>query len=133
MDEERLRAQESYEKMLTEALILSDKAAAEHGIGTIFEDLIDSIWVSIPTEKRTKILIPTPTGYRSAQLEYQAASRHIPPDLNPYVNTIVPEHMAINRERRLMKKSIVIDTLAKMGLVYRETPSDRMMEESDVD
>ncbi len=129
-DEERVRAQQSYEQMLIEALMLSDKAAAEHGIGSIFEDLIDSIWSSVPTSKRVKLEVPTPDGYRVAILEYQDACAMQPPENTPrHELTGHP----ILRERRLRKKAILIDTLAAMKLLYREPQVGKMMEAEDVD
>ena len=84
MEGERVRAQQSYEEMLVDGLTLSDKAAAEHGIGEIYEDIIDSGWAAVPTEKKVKLKVLTPSGLRSAILEWQAACEIQPPDGTPY-------------------------------------------------
>ncbi len=131
MEGERVRAQQSYEDMLIEGLILSDKAAAQAGIGAIYEDIIDSVWAAIPTEKQVKMRVPTPEGYEPAILEWQAACEIQPPPDTPYQHRL--EHPA-HRERALRKKSILVDVLAAMRLLYREPLTGKMMEvEDDLD
>ena len=128
MEEERVRAQQSYEMMLVEGLMLSDKEAAAHGIGAIYEDVIDSVWVSLPTSKKVKLKVPTPAGDRPAMLEWQEAETMQPPKDTPIVRLI--EH-PIHRQRALRKKSILTDLLAAMRLLYREPQTGRMMEDED--
>lgn len=128
MDGERVRAQQSYEEMLVDGLTLSDKSAAEHGIGAIYEDIIDSVWAAIPTEKKVRMKVMTPAGNRPAILEWKVACEIQPPPDTPYQQRI--EHTA-HRERALRKKSIVIDTLAAMRLLYREPQVGKMMVDDD--
>lgn len=129
---ERVRAQQSYELMLIEGLMLSDKSAAQYGIGMIFEDVIDSVWAAIPTIKKVKmkVLKASGEGYDSAILEWQDACLVHPPEGTPLNKR--SEHPA-HRERALRKKSILIDTLAAMKLLYREPQTGRMMEKQDDD
>lgn len=128
MEGERVRAQQSYEEMLVDGLTLSDKAAAEHGIGAIYEDIIDSVWAAVPTEKKVKLKVLTPSGLRSAILEWQAACEIQPPDGTPYQERVRhPTH----RQRALRKKTILIDLLAAMRLLYREPQVGKMMEDDD--
>lgn len=131
MEEERVRAQQSYEMMLVEGLMLSDKSAAQYGIGQIYEDLIDSVWAALPTSKKLKLRVPTPAGDRPAMLEWQDAEALQPPaDVPRFKFTEHPIH----RQRALRKKTILTDLLAAMRLLYREPQSGRMMEgEDDLD
>ncbi len=128
---ERVRAQQSYELMLIEGLMLSDKSAAQYGIGMIFEDVIDSVWAAIPTIKKVKMKVLKNSGeYDSSILEWQEACLIQPPKDTPLNKR--SEHPA-HRERALRKKSILIDTLAAMKLLYREPQTGRMMEKQDDD
>lgn len=129
--EEPIRAQQTYEQMLIDGLMLSDKEAAAHGIGEIFEDVIDSVWTSIPTTKKVKLKVPTPKGWTIAILAWQEACETQPPAGTPkHEQKGHPK----NRERRLAKKAILIDLLAAMKMLYRQAPAQRMMEvEDDLD
>lgn len=128
MEEERVRAQQSYEQMIIEGLMLSDKSAAQYGIGQIFEDIIDSIWAAIPTKKKVRFKIPTEDGDEYAILIWQKACEVKPPTDTPYQQRL--EHPC-HRQRALVKKSILVDTLAAMQLLYREPQSGKMMEDDD--
>lgn len=128
MEEERVRAQQSYEQMIIEGLMLSDKEAAAHGIGQIFEDVIDSVWAAIPTAKRVKLKVPTPDGYRSAILVWEEACKLQPPSTDPINKRI---ESPLHRERALTKKAILVDVLAAMKLLYREPQVGKMMEHQD--
>lgn len=129
MEEERVRAQQSYELMLVEGLMLSDKSAAQYGIGQIYEDVIDSVWAALPTSKKVKLKVPVSDGsYRPAILEWQDAGKIQPPADTPYQARL--EHSS-HRERALRKKSILVDLLAAMRLLYREPQVGRMMEDED--
>jgi hypothetical protein len=115
--------------MLVEGLMLSDKSAAEHGIGQIFEDVIDSVWAALPTGKKVKLKVPVSDGsMRPAILEWQEAERIVPPEGTPQQQ--YPRHPS-HRQRALRKKSILVDLLAAMRLLYREPQTGRMMEEED--
>lgn len=130
MEGERVRAQQSYEEMLVDGLTLSDKSAAEHGIGEIYEDIIDSVWAAVPTEKKVKMKVLTPSGLRAAILEWQVACEIQPPPDTPYQERVThPSH----RARALRKKTILIDLLAAMRLLYREPQVGKMLEDDDVD
>lgn len=128
MEEERVRAQLSYEMMLIEGLMLSDKEAAAHGIGAIYEDVIDSVWASLPSSKKVKLKVPTPNGDHPAILEWQVAEAMQPPKDTPLMK--FAEH-PIHRQRALRKKTILTDLLAVMRLLYREPQTGRMMEDDD--
>lgn len=128
MEEERVRAQQSYEQMLIEGLMLSDKSAAQYGIGQIYEDIIDSVWNAIPTAKRVKLKVPTPEGYKSAILVWQEVCLLQPPSTDPINKRI---ESPLHRERALTKKAILVDVLAAMKLLYREPQVGKMMEHQD--
>lgn len=128
MEEERVRAQQSYEQMIIEGLMLSDKSAAQYGIGQIFEDIIDSVWAAIPTTKRVKLKVPTPDGLKSAILVWQETCKMQPPSTDP-INKRIESPM--HRERALTKKAILVDVLAAMKLLYREPQVGKMMENQD--
>lgn len=128
MEEERVRAQQSYEQMIIEGLMLSDKSAAQYGIGQIFEDIIDSVWAAIPTTKRVKLKVPTPDGFKPAILVWQEACKVQPPSTDPINKRI---ESPLHRERALTKKAILVDVLAAMKLLYREPQVGKMMENQD--
>lgn len=132
MEEERVRAQQSYEQMIIEGLMLSDKEAAAHGIGQIFEDVIDSVWAEIPTIKKVKLKVPVPAGtYEPAILVWQEICQLQPPATDPVQKRL---ESPLHRERALRKKAVLVDTLAVMKLLYREPQTGKMMEEDqDVD
>lgn len=128
MEEERVRAQQSYEQMIIEGLMLSDKSAAQYGIGQIFEDIIDSVWAAIPTTKRVKLKVPTPDGFKPAILVWQEACKVQPPSTDPINKRI---ESPLHRERALTKKAILVDVLAAMKLLYRQPQVGKMMENQD--
>lgn len=128
MEEERVRAQQSYEQMIIEGLMLSDKSAAQYGIGQIFEDIIDSVWAAIPTTKRVKLKVPTPGGFKPAILVWQETCKMQPPSTDPINKRI---ESPLHRERALTKKAILVDVLAAMKLLYREPQVGKMMENQD--
>ncbi len=128
MEEERVRAQQSYEQMIIEGLMLSDKSAAQYGIGQIFEDIIDSVWAAIPTTKRVKLKVPTPDGFKPAILVWQETCKMQPPSTDPINKRI---ESPLHRERALTKKAILVDVLAAMKLLYREPQVGKMMENQD--
>lgn len=110
------KAEKTYEGMVIEALMLSDRVAS--GMGGL-EGVVDSLWAAIPSEK--KVLQDVYTAdykhQRSAVLEWQEAEAMISaPDLPEGQRLTDP----INRKRILRKKQILVDTLAAMGIIYRE-------------
>lgn len=125
MEGERVRAQQSYEQMIIEGLMLSDKSAAQYGIGQIFEDIIDSVWAAIPTVKRVKLKVPTPDGYQAAVLVWQEICKMQPPADTAYQK--LEEHPC-HRERALAKKAVLVDVLSAMKMLYREPQVGKMME-----
>jgi hypothetical protein len=114
--------------MLIEGLMLTDKEAAAHGIGAIYEDVIDSVWASLPTSKKVKLKVPTPDGDKIAILQWQEAEAMQPPKDTPLMK--FPEH-PIHRRRALRKKTILTDLLAVMRLLYREPQTGKMMDDND--
>ncbi|QLH74982.1 MAG: hypothetical protein HPY73_05705 [Methanomassiliicoccales archaeon] len=127
---ERLRAQQSYEQMIIQGLMLSDKEASDQGLLAEFEDVIDSLWVSIPTDKKARIRVWTADMSKEEPclLEWRKACEIMPPKDTP------PSQMAShrkNKERGLRKKQILTDVLSKMKLLYKEPAVSRMTEEDD--
>lgn len=129
-DTERLRAQQSYEMMLIEGLMLSDKEASGQGLLAEFEDVIESLWASIPTQKKvdTYVWNADLSGKVPALESWQEACRIQPP--KEIADARKPTHQA-NKERSLRKKQILTDVLAAMKLLYREPMVGRMMEGDD--
>jgi len=131
-DTERLRAQQSYELMLIEGLMLSDKEASAQGLLAEFEDVIESIWAAIPTQKKVDMRVWNGDLSKMvpALQAWQEACHIQPPKDVPDARK--PTH-ASNKERSLRKKQILTDVLARMKLLYREPMVGRMMEDDDGD
>jgi hypothetical protein len=131
-DTERLRAQQSYELMLIEGLMLSDKEASAQGLLAEFEDVIESIWAAIPTQKKVDIQVWNSdlSGKVPALEAWSEACRIQPPKDVPDARK--PTHQA-NKRRSLRKKQVLTDVLAAMKLLYREPMVGRMMEDDDGD
>jgi hypothetical protein len=129
-DTERLRAQQSYELMLIEGLMLSDKEASAQGLLAEFEDVIESLWASIPTQKKVdlKVWNSDLSAEVPAMQAWQEACSIQPPKEVPDARK--PTHHT-NKERSLRKKQILVDVLAKMKLLYREPMVGRMLEGDD--
>lgn len=131
-DTERLRAQQSYELMLIEGLMLSDKEASAQGLLAEFEDVIESIWSAIPTQKKIDMHVWNADISEEvpALQAWQEACHIQPPKDVPDARK--PTHEK-NKERSLRKKQILTDVLARMKLLYREPMVGRMMEDDDGD
>lgn len=117
------RAEKTYEGMVIEAMMLSDRTAS--GMGG-FEGVIDSLWAAIPSEKKmmADILVEDASKKRPALLEWQDAEKQVaPPELPEGMRLVHP----INRRRILRKKQILTDTLATMGILYKNVPESAML------
>lgn len=126
-DTERLRAQQSYELMLIEGLMLSDKEASAQGLLAEYEDVVESLWASIPTQKKvdTQIWNTDLSAKVPALQAWLDACKIQPPKEVPDARK--PTHEK-NKERSLRKKQVLIDTLAAMKLLYNEPMTGTMME-----
>lgn len=119
------RAEKTYEGMVIEALMLSDRVAS--GMGGL-EGVIDSLWAAIPSQKKVMqdVFKADYSGKRYAVLEWQEAELLVP-------STDLPEGQRlmdpINRRRILRKKQILVDTLASMGIMYRDIQESTMLME----
>jgi|WetSurMetagenome_2_1015567.scaffolds.fasta_scaffold529905_2 hypothetical protein len=131
-DTERLRAQQSYELMLIEGLMLTEKEASGQGLLAEYEDVVESLWAAVPTQKKVDIQIWNAdlSAKVSALQCWQEACGIQPPADMPDARK--PTHRS-NKERSLRKKQILIDVLAAMKLLYREPMVGRMMEDDDGD
>lgn len=119
------RAEKTYEGMVIEAMMLSDRTAS--GMGG-FEGVIDSLWAAIPSDKKmmADILVDDASKKRPALLEWQDTELLVASmDLPEGQRLIHP----INRKRILRKKQILTDTLASMGILYRNVPESAMLYE----
>jgi hypothetical protein len=129
---ERIRTEKGYESVIMETLITIIHEASQQGLLAEFEDDVDTLWAFIPTDKKvtTRVWKHDLSADESAILEYQSASKILPPDNLPESGKKM--HKA-NKERALRKLSISIDTLNKMGVLYKEPRVGRMMEDGDTD
>lgn len=117
------KAEKTYESMVIEALMLSDRVAS--GMGGL-EGVIDSLWAAIPSQKKVMqdVFTADYKHQRSAVLEWQDAEAMTPPPDLPEGQKLMDP---INRKRILRKKQILTDTLAAMGIMYRDIPESAMM------
>lgn len=118
--DERLRTEKGYEMMVIESLSLTDQLSGEHGE---VEGVIESLWASIPTQKKIDTDVHTADleEMRPAILEWQRAD-----EIRPR-SEIAPKDHPKHRERIYRKKQVLVDTLAKMGILYHETPGSVMI------
>jgi hypothetical protein len=131
-EDEKVRAEKGFELIVTEGFILSDREASAQGLMAEFEDVIDSLWASIPTDKkvRTKIYKEDLSDRRSAILEWQEAETIRPGnDLPESKRRTDPS----NRRRALRKKQILTDVLSGMRILFKEPKTSRMVEDDDED
>jgi hypothetical protein len=117
------KAEKTYEGMVIEALMLSDRVAS--GMGGL-EGVIDSLWAAIPSEKKVMQDVYTAdyAHKKSAVLEWQNTELMVPKADLPDGQRLTDP---INRKRILRKKQILVDTLAAMGIMYRDIQESAML------
>lgn len=131
-EDEKVRAEKGFELIVTEGFILTDREASAQGLMAEYEDVIDSLWASIPTDKKVRIKIYKAdlSKRESAILEWQEAETIRPgKDLPESKRRTDPS----NRERALRKKQILTDVLSGMRILFKEPKTSRMVEDDDED
>jgi hypothetical protein len=108
-----------------EGLFLCFKEAAEEGLLSEYEDLIDAIYASIPTMKKMEINVFDEDGKKKncSIDEWKKAMLIKPPDNLPTSKKDMhPEH----KRRALRKTQILTDIEHALGFLMKEPPIGRM-------
>ena len=120
-----IRKDLDYHHTLMEGMFLCFKEAAEDGLLAEYEDLIDSMYASIPIKKKLKVKVyDEDVKKENGSIdEWRKAMLIKPPDNLPTSKKDMhPEH----KRRALRKTQILIDIEHALGFLMDEPPVGKM-------
>ena len=120
-----IRKDLDYHHTLMEGMFLSFKEAADDGLLSEYEDLIDALYASIPTKKKMKVQVFDDEGLKEncSIDEWKKAMNIKPPeDVTQSKKDMHPS----NKRRALRKTQILIDIEHALGFLMDEPPMDNM-------
>jgi hypothetical protein len=120
-----IREDFDYHHTLMEGMFLSFKEAADDGLLSEYEDLIDALYASIPTKKKMDIKVFDEEGKKencSIDEWKKAMSIKPPDDLPSSKKDRHPDH----KKRALRKTQILTDIEHALGFLMKEPPVGKM-------
>lgn len=127
----KVRENRGYHEMMMSSLELKHQEAAKDGFGEYYEDVLDSIWSSIPTAEKLTIEIYQEDG--KAKASAFASWAEALTMVSPKVNREDQMRDPINRQRVNRKSQIITDTLAALDFLYKKPPVGRFVPSDGAD
>lgn len=127
----KVRENRGYHEMMMSSMELKHQEAAKDGFGEFYEDVLDSIWSSIPTAEKLTIEIHEEEGKaRTSAFDAWVAASAL---LSAKANREEQLRDPINRRRVNRKGQIITDTLAALDFLYKKPPVGRYVESDGAD